>query len=134
MQEHGAAATGNAGPRVVIDLDDQVVEPVVAPEPVAWLIGRAAEWAVVAAVGCILAPGHGGVDADGRQSRCGLWAAVRTPPQPSEAEPAARRGPVAFALVGPDTGATQHDRDREVAREQHPAAARARPGAHLEQR
>src|SRR5262245_23211907 len=134
MQEHGAAATGNAGPYVVIDLDEVVVEPVVAPEAVAWLIGRAAEWAVVAAVGCILAPGQSGVDADGRQPRRGLWAAVRAPPQPPEAEPAARRGPVAFALVGPDTGTTQHDRDREMARDQHPAAAHARPGAHLEQR
>ena len=134
MQEHGTAATGDAGPRVVIDLDDQVVEPVVAPEPVAWLMGRAAKRAVVAAVAGILAPGHRRIDAGGRQPRCGLRTAVGAPPQPPKPEQAARRGPVTFALVGPDTGATQHDRDRKPACDQHAQAARARPGAHLEQR
>src|SRR5436853_7918709 len=49
MQEHSAAAPGDAGPGVVVDLDDDVVEAVVAPEPVAWFIGRAAKWTIVAA-------------------------------------------------------------------------------------
>ena len=43
MDEHGAAAAGDARPRVVVDLDNQIVETVVAPEPVAWFIGRPAE-------------------------------------------------------------------------------------------
>jgi hypothetical protein len=39
MQEHRTAAPSNARPRVVIDLDDEVIEAVCAHEPIAWFIG-----------------------------------------------------------------------------------------------
>jgi len=63
VDEHGAAATGDAGPRVVIDLNKDVVEVIVAPKPVAWFIGRPPEGAVVAPVGGIFAPRIGAADA-----------------------------------------------------------------------
>src|SRR5262245_30324133 len=100
MQEYGAAPAGNPRPRVVIDFDDQVVQMVVTPEAVARLIGRATERTIVAAVTGIFAPGHGGIDADCGQPRQRLAAAVGAPPQPPEAETAARRGTIALPLVG----------------------------------
>ena len=63
VDEHGAAATGNPGPRVVIEFEKNVVEGVVAPEAVAWFIGRPPEGAVVAPVGGIFAPRIGAADA-----------------------------------------------------------------------
>ena len=57
MNENRAAATGDPGPRVVVDLDEHVVEAVAAPKPVAWFIGRPREGAVVAPVGWVFAPG-----------------------------------------------------------------------------
>ena len=42
MDEHRAAAAGDARPGVVVDLDDEIVELVGAPQPVAGLAGRAA--------------------------------------------------------------------------------------------
>ena len=67
MDEHGAAATGNSGPRVVIEFEKNVVEGVVAPEVVAWFIGRPPEWAVIAPVGGIFTPGVGRTDPTKRQ-------------------------------------------------------------------
>src|SRR4029453_16430734 len=64
MQEHRAPPAGNARPGIVIDLDDDVVQPVVPPEAVAWFIGRAAEWPIIAAVAGVLAPGDAAIDAD----------------------------------------------------------------------
>ena len=57
VDEYRAAAAGDAGPGIVVDLDDQVVEPVVTAEPVAWFIGRAPERPVIAPIRRVLAPG-----------------------------------------------------------------------------
>ena len=62
MDEHGAATAGYPGPGVVVDLDDEVVEVVVAPEAIAWFIGRAAERPIVAPICRVLAPGIGAPD------------------------------------------------------------------------
>src|SRR5271166_3637945 len=100
MDEYGAATTGNPGPCVVIEFEKNVVEGVVAPEAVAWFIGRAPERAVIAPIGRIFAPGVGRADpAQGK--RC-LRArkAVGPPPQPHRAKPAAGRSPVALPLIG----------------------------------
>src|SRR5215470_4074751 len=51
MQEYGAAAAGGARPRVVVDLDDEVVEVIVAPQPVARRANAATDMPVVASVG-----------------------------------------------------------------------------------
>jgi len=57
MDKHGAAAAGHARSGIVVDFDDQVVETVVPPEPVAWFIGRPAEEAIIASIRGVLAPG-----------------------------------------------------------------------------
>ena len=57
MQKNGAAAAGYPRTNVVVDLDDEVVEMIVPPEPVARLIRRAAERPVVTAVAGIFRPG-----------------------------------------------------------------------------
>ncbi len=63
MDEHGTAATGDAGPRIVIDLNKEVIEVIVAPKPVAWFIGRPPEGAVVPPVGGVFTPRVGRADA-----------------------------------------------------------------------
>ena len=88
VHEHGAAAAGDARAGVVVDLDDEVVEPVVAPQPVAWFIGRAAERPVVAAVARVLAPGVVRRDPADRQQGARPRPAVGPPPQPQRAETA----------------------------------------------
>ena len=81
MHEHCAAAAGDPRPDVVIHLDDEVVEAIVPPEPVAWFIGRPPEWAVIAAVRGIFAPCQVGRDPPRRQKGRGPRGAVGPPPQ-----------------------------------------------------
>jgi hypothetical protein len=69
MDEDGAAAAGNARPGVMVDFDDEIVQGIVAAEPVARFLGRAREGPVIAAVGRVLAPGVAGTDAANRQRR-----------------------------------------------------------------
>ena len=104
VQEHGAATVGDPWPRIVRDLDHQVVEVIVAPEAVAWFIGRPAEGTVVAAVGGILAPGQRPIDPPDRQAGGGPRQPIGAPPQAQEPEPSARRRAVAFALAGRNAG------------------------------
>ena len=129
MDKDGAAPAGNARPPIVVDLDDHVVEAIVAPEPVAGLPGGAPERPVVTPVRRVFAPGNRGIDAKNREPRRRAGAAIRPPPQPPQAKAAARRCAVALALVRPDAGAAKDDRDRERAGEQEAAATRARTRA-----
>jgi hypothetical protein len=80
MNEHGAAPTRDSGPRIVVDLNDKIVEVVGPVQPVAWLIGRAAVRAVVAAVSRVLAPGICSADAPNRQKSDGADQPVGPPP------------------------------------------------------
>ena len=50
----------------MIELEKNVVEAVVPPEPVAWFIGRPPEGAVVAPIGWVFTPGVGGADTANR--------------------------------------------------------------------
>jgi hypothetical protein len=63
VDEYRTAASGDPGPRIVVDLDNQIVESIGAPEPITWFIGRAPESAIVAPVGRIFTPSVGGADA-----------------------------------------------------------------------
>src|SRR6266545_3609572 len=80
VQEHRAAAPGHPRSGIVVDLDDQVVKGVVAPEPVAWFIGRPPERPVVAPIPGIFTPSHLRVDAPGGQERARLGVAIGPPP------------------------------------------------------
>jgi hypothetical protein len=57
MQKYRTAAAGDPGAGVVGELDHQVIEVILAPEPIASFIGRPAEGPVVAAIRGVLAPG-----------------------------------------------------------------------------
>jgi hypothetical protein len=114
VQEHGAATSRDPRPGIVVYLDQDVVQPVVPPQPVAWFIGRPSEWPVVAAVAGILAPGGVGADPSNRQDSSGPPAAVGPPPDTERAEPAGRGASVPFPLIGSNAGAADRDRDRAM--------------------
>jgi hypothetical protein len=109
MDKDGATAPGDAGPRIVVDLDDNVIEAVGAPKTVAWFIGRAPERAVIAAGGRVLAPGIARTDAPERQQCPGPEQAIGPPPNPNRMKPSGGRGAVAFSLGGLNAGAADRD-------------------------
>jgi len=93
----------------VIEFEKNVVEGVVAPEVLAWFIGRPPERAVIAPIGGIFGPGVGRAD-PAKGKRCPrARKAIGPPPQPHHVKPAAGRSPVAFAFIGPDAGAAERD-------------------------
>jgi hypothetical protein len=67
MQKHGTAAAGDARAKVVIDLDDEVIEVILARQPVSGLIVDQPDRLVVMAVLRIFAPGIFGPDRPRRQ-------------------------------------------------------------------
>jgi hypothetical protein len=129
VDEHGAPAPGDAGPGVVIDLDDDVVKAVGTAQSVAWFSGRPPEVPVVAAVCRILTPGVGRPDPANRQQSVRPKQAVGAPPHPDRVKSASRGPSIAFALVSPDTAAAQRDRENQRACEQPAQRWPARPRA-----
>jgi len=101
VQEHGAAAMRDARATVVIDLDDEVIEMILAFQAVAGGIARALDRPVVMPIVGVLAPGI--VTADR------LHVTVGAPPQFFGMEDAPGRAAVAFALVGADAAAAERD-------------------------
>ncbi len=134
MNEHGAAAAGDPGPRVVVDLDDEVVERIAAGQAVAGGAGQEADRPVVAAVGRVLAPAVGGVDRANRQQGGRPWRAVAAPPQADRPEPARGRAAVPFPLVGLDAAAAERHGNPLGTRRKPAAAAVARPRPDVDSR
>ena len=56
MNEHGAAAARHARPRVVVDLDDEVVEIILAFQPIGIGMLWYLDWSVVVTIGGVLTP------------------------------------------------------------------------------
>jgi hypothetical protein len=112
MDEHGAASPGDTRAGVVVDLDNEVVEMVIAPEPVAGLVGPAAERTVVAPFSGVLAPGIVGPDRPDWKLRPRARVSVCPPPELPQLEQATRRSTIALAFVGPNTSTPQRNRDR----------------------
>src|SRR5689334_18730087 len=110
MQEHGAAAPGDAWNRVVVDLHDEVVEMILACQAVAALARRASHWPVVVTIRRIFAPGILGTDGACGQKCPGTGMAVGAPPQQPGMEDAAGGAAVAFALVSHDPATPERDR------------------------
>ncbi len=121
MNEDRTATVGNAGPRIVIKLDDQVVEMILAPKPV-----RAALWvkphrAIIVAVARVLRPAILLADAAQRQPRTRTRQAVCPPPEPNQPEAAARGPAVALALVCSDAAPAQRHRKNAMSGKEMPA-------------
>src|SRR5439155_1450896 len=109
MNDDGAAPTRHARARVMVDLDDEIVEVIVPPEAVAAVIGRALERTVVAAIGGIFTPSKGRINASGRQQCRRVRMAIRAPPQADEAKAAARCRAITLEFVGAKSAAAEHD-------------------------
>src|SRR5436305_14976482 len=121
MQEHRAAAAGDARAGVVIELDDEIIEMILAPEPIAAALRIHSQRLVVAAIRGILAPRVLRGDGAYGKKRRRFWMPVGAPPQLPRPECAFRRGAVAFALVRLYAAAPQRYRDGSAGRDQ-PAA------------
>jgi DNA-binding response OmpR family regulator len=134
MQKNRTATSDHPRPGIVVDLDHQVVQGILPPQPVAWFTGRAPERAVVAAVRGILAPRNVRVDPAHGEVRPRGGTAIGAPPQAQRPERPPRSRAVAFALVGENACASKHDRDRAAARNEHAVAAPARPRANANER
>ena len=133
MQEHRAAAAGHPRAGIVVDLDDEIVDMIVPPQPVAWFSGRAAEGAIIAPVGGIFAPGDVTGNAPDGQQCPRPRMPVRPPPQADEPKTPARRGSIAFEFVGTDAPTAEHDGDGEGAGDQDAPRLVSRPCPHAKQ-
>src|SRR5436305_9450733 len=123
MQEHRAAPPCGARAKIVIDLDDEIVEMVLAPQAVAAAVAVEPHRLVVVSVARILAPRIFGRDGTDRQKGARLRVAVGAPPQLARVKYALRRPTVTLALVGPDAATAERHRDGPPARRE-PAPAR----------
>src|SRR3981081_4280386 len=103
MQEYRAAATGDARRTVVIDLDNKIIEVIVALEPIAAAIAIQPHRLVVMAGPWFFAPGVFGSDSANRQKCTRSRVTVGAPPQLPGPERAFWGAAVALALVGPES-------------------------------
>lgn len=129
MQEYRAAAADDARRGVVIDLDDEIVEVVVALEPVAAVIAIQPYRPVVTAAMGVLAPAVLWLDGANRQEGPRPRVPVGAPPQSPRPKGAFRGPAVALALVGNNSAAPKGDRDRLSASRKPAPAGIARGGA-----
>src|SRR5690348_15556980 len=123
MQEHGAAAAGDARAGVVVDFDDEIIEMVLARQPVTGPIVDQTDGPIVTAVPRVLAPGIFGPDRPHRQIGLRPGMAVGAPPQLQRTVRAPWGAAIALPLVGEDAAAAKcHRHGPAVCRQ--PAAAR----------
>jgi hypothetical protein len=113
MDEHRAAAAGNAGPRVMINLDNEIVEMILTRQAIGSRMGADLDGLIVMAIGGVFTPAVRRSDALCRER--GKWTCVpvRTPPEPAEAERAARGAAITFAFVGLNSAASERHRQYE---------------------
>lgn len=60
MNENGAATASDTRARVVVNFDDEIVEPVFTREPIALSVRRYLDWPVISAITRIFTPTIGG--------------------------------------------------------------------------
>jgi len=115
MQKYRAAEAGDARTAVVIDLDNEIVEVVVALQPVAAVVPIQPYRLVVVTAPGVFAPGVLRPDGANRQERMRPRVTVGAPPQSPRPEGPFRGPAIALALVGDDAAAPKCDRDRLTA-------------------
>lgn len=111
MDEYRAATAGNPRPVIVIDFDYEIVQAVLAPQPVARFTWAAPDRTVVSPISRILAPGVGRSNGADREGGPGPGDSVRPPPQPLEPESAPRGSAVTLAFVRQNARTAQGDRE-----------------------
>jgi hypothetical protein len=114
MHKNRAAAPRYARPAIMVKFDDQIVELIIAPQAIAGLAGFAPDWAIVAAIARVFAPGIVWADCTQWKPRSRTKAPIGAPPQPPQSEAAKRRCAVAFTFVGLDAGPPERNRDRKL--------------------
>ena len=136
MQENSAAATGHAGPRVVIDFDDQIVEAVGPRQAIAWFTGRPLERLVVAPIGWVFTPGVVRPDPPDRQQSARPRPAIGAPPQPNRMELPGRRRAIALAFGARrfDARAAQGGADDALPSDKPGLRAALRPRSNMDHR
>src|SRR5258706_10228033 len=107
MQEYRAAAAGDARRTVVIDLDNKIIEVIVALEPIAAAIAIQPHGLVVMAAPGGFAPGVFGSDSANPQKSTRSRGPGGAPPQLPGPERAFWSPALAPAPVGPDSAAPQ---------------------------
>lgn len=132
VDENRAAAAGHARARVVVELNDQVVQMIASPQAITSLARCQAQGLVVTAVLRVFAPRIEWRDAAGRKLRLRPRRPVRAPPQSLQAEPSTRCSTVAFPLVRLDASPAERNRERVHPNRQPAAAAVANGCAHLQ--
>src|SRR4051794_30342112 len=107
MQEHGAAASSYSWTGVVIDFDDEIIEMVLARQPVAGLVADQTDGLIVVTVPRVLAPGVFGPDRPDRQIGPRSRVAIGAPPQLQRVIRASGSAAVALPFVGEDPSAAK---------------------------
>jgi hypothetical protein len=134
MQEDGAAAAGDARAAVVVDLDNEIIEPIVARQAVAATTAFQPHGPIVVAAGGVFAPGVFRADGAYRQKRGRPRVAVGAPPQSPRPERALGGAAIAFAFVGENAAAPECNRDGVGAGREPAAAAIAGGGTNADRR
>ncbi len=129
VNENGAAATPDPRAGIMVQLDQEIVEMVITPQPIAATHARHRDWSVVAAIGRILAPAVGRADAAHPQQGSRARVAVSAPPYAHRPEATSRGCAIALALVGPYSGSAERNRLMPGAKRE--PSLRKRAGAHM---
>src|SRR5258708_13901052 len=101
MQEYRAAAAGDARGSVVIDLDDEIVEVVVAPEPVAAAIAVEPNRLIIMAVPRVFPPGVLRPEVPNREMAGRCWGSLPWPPHAPRPDNSLPAPSPALALLRP---------------------------------
>jgi hypothetical protein len=111
MDEHCAAAPRHPRAIVVVDFDDQVVQIVLAHQPVARLASLSNHRTIIPSITGIFAPGIRVANRPDRKRGLRAGDSVLSPPQALQAKAAARGPAIALELIGHDAGSAQGDRE-----------------------
>jgi hypothetical protein len=134
MDENGAAPTGHARSDIMVDLDDEIVKTVGAPQAVAWFIGRPLECSVVAPVVWVFAPGVVRPYPPNRQKHTRAGQSVGPQPQPNRAKPADGCRAVTFPLRCLGAGSSQCDPEHPISGREPALAMPTRSAADMNDR
>ena len=132
MKEDRAAATRDAGPRIVVDLNDHVIEGVGAPQAVARPIRFELDRPVVAPVGRVFAPPVQRPNRPYRQPSAWPGQAVGAPPKSNQVETTRGGRAISLALIGLDSSAAERHRNPPGPSRQPALSAVAGPRADVE--
>ncbi len=123
MPENRAAAAANHRGVVPAHFDDDVVEMVLACEPLLGFAGRALDQTIVAPVGTIVAPGIARCDSAQRQAGLGAGQAVGAIEYAAQRQCGAGGAAIALALGDNDAGAAKRTGKTSAAGDQKTPAA-----------